>query len=356
MWEGVLGKDYNNIPSTSESPDGPNNKRNDDFHLFITPEKSLHTDIPSVESVAEINELINLEGNSEEESPRALENWFPVQSKDYSHTDMISFKSDPDDNAITKSLGTREDSNIITRTTVRVPSVSPPSHALSINDPKYKYESFDVDGRSKGQLVGQSQLSKLQITGGCNDEHEANSPTIEGPDSDHIFFMIEEGKNEEKDKENQNGPEASLAHLMSEPYLRREPFSVSALMSLETLDQPNDNYNTKKSDLNVTVNVDQEEFGISVVKIKATDDMDESEEVRDVDKCSSDRHYEKLNKSDENPQYAELFPPNMQDILDEMPDSAENMLELSRVEMETRSEPDGGYTGDSYDDDISDYM
>ena len=55
-------------------------------------------------------------------------------------------------------------------------------------------------------------------------------------------------------------------------------------------------------------------------------------------------------------QYAELFPPNMLDIIDELPDSAENILEFSRVEMETRSEPDGGYTGDSYDDDISDYM
>ena len=39
MWEGVLGKDYNNIPSTSESPDGPNHTGDDDFQLFITPEK-----------------------------------------------------------------------------------------------------------------------------------------------------------------------------------------------------------------------------------------------------------------------------------------------------------------------------
>ena len=45
----------------------------------------------------------------------------------------------------------------------------------------------------------------------------------------------------------------------------------------------------------------------------------------------------------------------MQDILKELPDSAENILELSRVEME-RSGPDGDYTGDSYDDDISDYL
>ena len=48
MWQEVIRKDYNNIPSASESPVGPSNIGNDDFQLFITPEKSLHTDIPSV--------------------------------------------------------------------------------------------------------------------------------------------------------------------------------------------------------------------------------------------------------------------------------------------------------------------
>ena len=177
---------------------------------------------------------------------------------------MISFKSDSDDNAITKSLGTRDDSNIITRITVPVPSVSPPSHALSINDPKYKYESIEVDGRSNNRLVDLSQLSESQTTGEVNDQHEANSPTIVGPYSDHVFIMIEEENNEGKDKENQNESEASAAHLMSTPYLRREP--SSALMFLETLDQPDDKYNIKNSDLNVTMHVDPEEFGISDVK------------------------------------------------------------------------------------------
>ena len=205
---------------------------------------------------------------------------------------MISFKSYPDDNVVARSLGTRDHPKVLTPITVPLPSVFPPVDDWKINDPKSKYESIDVDGRSKDQLVDRNKLSKLQITGGSNDEHEANSPTIESPDSDHIFIMIEEENNEEKGKENPNGPETSLAHLMSEPYSRREPSSMSALMSLETLDQPNENCNTKKSDLNVTVNVDPEEFGISVVKIRDTDDVDESEKVRDVGKCSSERHYE----------------------------------------------------------------
>ena len=76
-------------------------------------------------------------------------------------------------------------------------------------------------------------------------------------------------------------------------------------------------------------------------KIKATDDVDKSEEERDVGKCSSDRHYEKLNKLDDSPQYAEIFPPNMQNILKEIGlISAKNILEFSRMEMERRSEED----------------
>ena len=217
MWQEVLGKDYDNISRTTESSADPSNIEIDDFQLFITSVRSLHTEIHSDESVAEINDFINIEGNSEDECPRALETWFPVQGKDYSDTEMISFKSDPDDNAVAKSLGTRDHFNILTPITVPLPSVCPPVDEWSINDPKTKYESIDVDGRSKDQLVDQSQLSKLQITCGCNDEHEANRSTIEGPDSDHIFIMIEEEKNEEKDKENQNWPEASLAHLMCEP-------------------------------------------------------------------------------------------------------------------------------------------
>ena len=100
---------------------------------------------------------------------------------------------------------------------------------------------------------------------------------------------------------------------------------------------------------------DPEKSSVSVINNNGTDN--EAEEIDDLENSPgcSDTHYEKLNKLDENPQYAELFPPNMQDILDEMPDSAENILEFSRTEME-RSEPDDGYTGDSYDDEISGYL
>ena len=80
--------------------------------------------------------------------------------------------------------------------------------------------------------------------------------------------------------------------------------------------------------------------------------------INDVESssCSSDIRYEKLNKLDENPQYDEIFPPNMQDIFNELSDSAENMLEFSRLEMETRSEPGAGYTDDDYDEDTSGYL
>ena len=356
IWQEVMGKDYNNIPSTSESPAGPSNLGNDDFQLFITPEKSLHTGIPSVEPVAEINELINLGGNSDDECPTALETWFPVQSKDYSDTEIISFESDPDDNAVPKSLGTRDHPKVLIPITVPLPSIPPAVDELSINDPKHKYESIVVNGRSNNRLVDLIQVSEAQITGEVNDQHKANGPTVTSSGGDHVCIMIEEENNEGKDKENQNESKASVAHLMSAPYLRGEPSSMSALMSLETLDQPNDKYNTKKSELNVTVNVDPEDFGI--LKIKDTDYVDEAEEIHDLENSpgSSDTHYEKLNKSDENPQYAEIFPPNMQHILDEMPDSAENILEFSRAEMERRSEEDDDYTADDYDDDTSEYL
>ena len=353
MWQQISWKDYRNFRRTSESPAGPSTG-NDYFQSFVTPGGSLHTDIPSVQSSAEINELINLGGNSDDECPTALETWFPVQSKDYSDTEIISFKSDPDDNAVAKSLGTRDHPKVLIPITVPLPSVPPAVDELSINDPKHKYESIVVNGRSNNRLVDLSQVSEAQITGKVNDQHKANGPTVTSSGGDHVCIMIEEENNEGKDKENQNESKASVVHLMSAPYLRGEPSSMSALMSLETLDQPNDKYNTKKSELNVTVNADPEDFGI--LKIKDTDDVNESEEIRDMGKCSSNRHYEKLNTSDENPQYAELFPPNMQDILSELSDSAENILEFSRAEMEIRSEPDGGYTADDYDNDTSEYL
>ena len=105
------------------------------------------------------------------------------------------------------------------------------------------------------------------------------------------------------------------------------------------MNQPNDQ-NTK----------DQVQSTVSV-----TDDVDGEVNEEGNSLCSSGAHYEKLNKSDQNPPYAELFPPNMLDILKEMSDSAENILNYSRAEME-RSEPDDDYTGDGYDDDISGYL
>ena len=354
MWQQISWKDYRNFRSTSESPAGPSTG-NDDFQSFVTPAGSLHTDIPSVQSDAEINELVNLEGNSEDKCPTVLETWLPVQSKDYSDTEMVSLKSDPADIAVAKSLGTRDHSNILTPIAVPLPSVFPPVDKLSISDIKYKYESIKVDGRSNNRLIDGSQLPESQTIGQVNDQLKANGPIVTGPDGDHVCIIMEEKSDEGKDKENQNGPEASVAHLMSTPYLRCEPSSMSALMLLETLDQPDDKYNIKKGALKFTINEDPGKSSVSVVNNNGTDN--EAEEIHDMNNSpgSSDTHYEKLNKSDENPQYAELFPPHMQDILKEMPDSAENILEFSRTEME-RSKPDDGYSGDSYDDDISGYL
>ena len=212
-----------------------------------------------------------------------------------------------------------------------------------------------MDGRSNNRLIDGSQLPESQTIGEVNDQPKANGPIVTGPDGDHVCIIMEEKSDEGKDKENQNGSEASVAHLMSTPYLRCEPSSMSALMLLETLDQPDDKYNIKKGDLKFTMNEDPGKSSVSVVNNNGTDN--EAEEIHDMNNSpgSSDTHYEKLKMSDENHQYAELFPPNMQDILKELSDSAENILEFSRAEMD-RSGPEDGYTGDDYDDDTSEYL
>ena len=87
-----------------------------------------------------------------------------------------------------------------------------------------------------------------------------------------------------------------------------------------------------------------------------TDDLDKHDKINDAESSSgsTDNHYAKLNTSVENPQYTELFPPNMQVILHEMSDSAENILESSRVQIEIKSDTDS--TNNDYDDDTSGYL
>ena len=94
----------------------------------------------------------------------------------------------------------------------------------------------------------------------------------------------------------------------------------------------------------------------SVFDNNDTDNVDEENNGVINSFGSTGTHYEMLNKLDQNPPYAELFPPNMLDILKEMPDSAENILNFSRNELKRGSEPDNDYKGDGYDDDVSEYL
>ena len=111
------------------------------------------------------------------------------------------------------------------------------------------------------------------------------------------------------------------------------------------LDQPDDQ-NTK----------DPVQSYVSILNNNVKDYVDG--EVKDVGNSVnfSDPHYEKLKTIDQNPPYAELFPPSMLDILKELPDSTENILNFSRNELKRGSEPDNDYTSDGYDDDVSGYL
>ena len=91
--------------------------------------------------------------------------------------------------------------------------------------------------------------------------------------------------------------------------------------------------NRRKTFRNFTMEKNTAKSSVNVLnKTVFTNDIDKFEEINDGEISSGalDTHYEKLNKSDENPQYAEIFPPNMQDILNELPDSAENILTFSK--------------------------
>ena len=443
MWQKVGGKDYDNMPSTSETPtDDSNTRNNDSSHSYITPENSLHADMTSDKSVDEMNGRICSEGNSEHDYQKASQPWVPLQSKDYSDGETKPVKSDAEDN--------ENDGDISTQPTTSFPSsllpngenpskeTIPVNRKMSNNDSDNQYEPFNngekldnflasgnmtddyplvniepaneitqdkMEARSNKQLEDRNQLWKSQIASEINDEDQTIGPNtvasdfanfadtrrgesehqwqlrkevpakgsekipdiVKPLDNDDVCITVEEENKEMQDNKTWNVPGPSF---QSGPSLKQPPsvdsnkYDLSVadvpdtseiLKSKKTLNQPDNKDNIKKIYLKLPINEDPGKSSVSVVNNNGTDN--EAEEIYVVDNSpgSSDTHYEKLNKSNENPQYAELFPPNMQDILDEMPDSAENILEFSRAEME-RSEPDDGYTGDSYDDEISGYL
>ena len=439
MWENVGGKDYGNMPSTSETPTVNSNIRNDDSsHSFITPEKTLHTD----KSVDEMNGMICSEGNFEHDYKSASQHWVPLQSKDHSDAETKPVKCDADNN--------EDDSDISTQQTTSVPSLLLPEgenasdesisvkRKMSSNDSEYQYESFnddenldhflgsvskidgqplmntepanentikgEIEGRSNKQKEDRNQQWKSQIASEVNDEDQTNDPTtgasdlanlaetrraelenqwqlrkevptkgsekfpdiVKSQDNDDVCITIEEENNEMQDNKCYHGPPFKFGWSTEQPPefpsidSNEGRLSVTGEIDMSRISRPleknldqsdnRENRNTNGPDLTKTD--DPEKYSVSVVNNNGT--VNEAEHVVNSP-GSSDTHYEKLNKSDENPQYDELFPPNMQDILNELSDSAENILKFSRAQME-RSEPDDCYTGDDYDDDTSEYL
>ena len=401
MWEKVGGKDYDNMPSTSETPTVNSSSRNDDFQSSTIPDM---TD----ESVNETNGRICGKVNSEHDYQTASQPLVTVQSKDHSDTELKPVKSDADNN--------KDDANVSTQPSTSVPSLLlpvdenpsketiPVDRKMSSNNTKNQYEVFkdaeldgylllntepadenttkgEIEDRNNKQLEDRNQLWKAQIASEVNDEDQTNGPNtvasdfanfadtrrgesehqwqlrkevpakgsekfpdiVKPLDNDDVCITVEEENKEMQDNKTWNVPGPSF---QSGPSLKQLPsvdsnkYDLSVadvpdtseiLKSKKTLNQPDNKDNIKKIYLKLPINEDPGKSSVSAVNNNGTDN--EAEEIYVVDNSpgSSDIHYEKLNKSDENPQYAELFPPNMQDILDEMPDSAENILEFSRA-------------------------
>ena len=143
--------------------------------------------------------------------------------------------------------------------------------------------------------------------------------------TDDIRITMEEENNKMQDNNPRNDSGASI---VSTPSFESGPHfadvaDMFATPKHQKIDE-SDDQNT--SDLRIVMSEDPVQSNVSVLDKNGTDDVDG--EVNDVDKSqdSPGAHYEKLNKFDPKAQYSELFPPNMLDILKELPDSAENIL------------------------------
>ena len=228
-------------------------------------------------------------------------------------------------------------------------------------------ESRSAEFENKWQLNEEPDI----LQKGTNEFEESFKSQV----NDDIRITIEDENNEMQDNDAGNESEelflsalsvASGSHFKQPaefPSIDNNEHNLATVAVADTsaipkhqekkLDQPDDQYT---SDLCLVLTEDPAESTRGVFDKNGSDDVDG--EVSDLGNSlgSSDAHYEKLKKLDQNPPNAELFPPNMQDIFKELPNSADNILNFSRAEMERRSERDDDYTGGGYDDDISGYL
>ena len=415
-WQQVPLKDYENSPSTSELRS--NTKTYNHDHSLITSEKSSDTFTSAGKSADEMNKLKSENESVQHKDysdtgtksvvPETDNNGIGGNIETMHGTDMPSLPEEEmlsEDNVSVNKYESM-DGEILFDHFV--------THENKTNDFPLMNNASINKNTTKDEIEGgnNTQLSKSIIGFEFNNELPADSSTTSGLDmtnfaesssdelenkwqsedepdflpkvteefagsfkpqvNEDIYITMEEENNEIQDNDTDSeeqflpGPSFETGAHFKQPLEfpsmnnNEHDLSVADIADMSAIpnhqekkiNQPDDQ-NT--SDLCLLITEDPDQSTVSIFDYNGIDDVD-SEVINGGNGISSSgTHYEKLKKLDPNPPYAELFPPNMQDILKEMPDSAENILKFSRAETE-RSEADDDYTGYGYDDDISGYL
>ena len=174
-----------------------------------------------------MNGRIFSEVNSEHDYQTVSQHWIPLQSKDYSDTEMKPFKSDADDNEDYTYISTQPTAAV---QSVLLPGDENPSketipvnRKMSGNDLKYQYEAFN-DGEKLDHFVAYgSKIDGYPLMNTEAADENITKGEIEGRNNKiENRNQLSQIENEVQDEVQTNGPTTGVSDVGDFAETRRE--------------------------------------------------------------------------------------------------------------------------------------